>query len=69
MCGKAAKIQLTERQYSILQQIRRSNTAAQRLVRGGGARGWYEGVVRGGSTRGVKGARARARWALDWLKH
>ena len=32
MCGKAAKIQLTERQYSILQQIHRSTTSAQRLV-------------------------------------
>jgi transposase len=32
MCGKAAKIQLTERQYSVLQQIHRSTTSAQRLV-------------------------------------
>lgn len=32
MSGKAAKIQLTERQYSVLQQIRRSTTAPQRLV-------------------------------------
>jgi hypothetical protein len=32
MPGKAAKIQLTERQNSVLQQIRCSTTAAQRLV-------------------------------------
>lgn len=32
MSGKAAKIQLTERQYSVLQEIRRSATAPQRLV-------------------------------------
>jgi transposase len=32
MSGKAAKIQLTERQYSVLQQIHRSPTAPQRLV-------------------------------------
>jgi len=32
MCGKAAKIQLTEEQYNVLQQIRRSTTAAQRLI-------------------------------------
>ncbi len=32
MCGKAAKVQITERQYNILQQIRCSTTASQRLV-------------------------------------
>jgi len=32
MCGKAAKIRLTEKQDNILQQIRRSTTAPQRLV-------------------------------------
>ncbi len=32
MAGKAAKIQLTERQYEVLQQIRRSTIAPQRLV-------------------------------------
>lgn len=32
MCGKAAKITVTERQYEILEQLRRSTTAAQRLV-------------------------------------
>jgi hypothetical protein len=32
MCGKAAKIVLTEKQESILEQIRRSTTASQRLV-------------------------------------
>jgi len=32
MCGKGAKIQLTERQYKALQRIRCSTTAAQRLV-------------------------------------
>lgn len=32
MSGKAAKIQLTERQYRVLQEIRRSATAPQRLV-------------------------------------
>ena len=32
MSGKAAKIRLTERQYSVLQQIHRSPTAPQRLV-------------------------------------
>ena len=32
MCGKAAKIQVTERQHNILQQIHRSTTAPKRLV-------------------------------------
>jgi len=32
MSGKAAKIVLTEKQHSVLQQIRRSRTAPQRLV-------------------------------------
>jgi len=32
MCGKAAKIRLTERQGNVLQQIRHSTTAPQRLV-------------------------------------
>ena len=32
MSGKAAKIQLTEKQHNILQQIRRSATAPKRLV-------------------------------------
>ena len=32
MSGKAAKIQLTETQYNILEEIRRSTTAANRLV-------------------------------------
>ena len=32
MSGKAAKIQLTEKQYSVLQQIRRTTTVSQRLV-------------------------------------
>ena len=32
MCGKAAKIVVTERQEAILQQIVRSTTAPQRLV-------------------------------------
>jgi len=32
MCGKAAKTRLTEKQYNVLQQIRRSTTTAQRLV-------------------------------------
>lgn len=32
MCGKAAKIRLTERQYQVLQQIRRSTTASKRLL-------------------------------------
>ena len=32
MCGKAAKVRLTEKQHNVLQQIRRSTTAAQRLV-------------------------------------
>lgn len=32
MPGKAAKIQVTERQYNVLQQIRRSTVAPQRLV-------------------------------------
>lgn len=32
MCGKAAKIELTERQHNVLQQIRHSTTAPQRLV-------------------------------------
>jgi transposase len=32
MCGKAAKIQLTEEQQNILQQLRYSTTAAKRLV-------------------------------------
>ncbi|MHB9078010.1 MAG: IS630 family transposase [Pirellulaceae bacterium] len=36
MCGRAAKIQLTERQYKVLQQIRCSTTAAQRLVQRAG---------------------------------
>ena len=36
MCGKAAKIQLTERHYKVLQQIRCSTTAAQRLVQRAG---------------------------------
>jgi len=36
MCGKAAKIQLTEKQYDVLQQIRHSTTAAQRLVQRAG---------------------------------
>jgi transposase len=36
MCGKAAKIQLTERQYKVLQQIRCSTTSAQRLVQRAG---------------------------------
>ena len=36
MCGKAANIQLTERQYKVLQQIRCSTTAAQRLVQRAG---------------------------------
>ena len=35
MSGKAAKIVLTEGQQSILQQIRRSRTAPQRLVQRG----------------------------------
>jgi hypothetical protein len=33
MSGKAAKIMLTERQYSVLQQIIHSTTAAQRLAK------------------------------------
>lgn len=37
MSGKAAKIQLTEKQHSILQQIGRSTTAPQRLVQRAGA--------------------------------
>jgi hypothetical protein len=36
MCGKAAKIQLTEKQYGILEQVHRSTTAAQRLVQRAG---------------------------------
>ena len=36
MCGKAAKIQLTEKQYGILEQVHRSPTAAQRLVQRAG---------------------------------
>jgi len=32
MSGKAAKIRLTERQYQVLQQIRRSTTASKRLL-------------------------------------
>ena len=32
MSGKAAKIQLTDKQLNILQQIRRSTTAPKRLV-------------------------------------
>ena len=32
MSGKAAKIQLTETRYNILEAIRRSTTAANRLV-------------------------------------
>ena len=32
MCGRAAKIQLTERQYNLLEQVRCSTAAAQRLV-------------------------------------
>ena len=32
MCGRAAKIQITEKQHLILQQVERSATAPKRLI-------------------------------------
>ncbi len=68
MCGKAAKIQITEKQHRILQQVDRSATAQKRLVqRVGVILMGFAGMLNVTISQGLGMARKQVRlWRRRW---